>query len=136
MSTDQKSIRLVEFDHVTLIVKDVEASRKFYVDKLGMTEAKRPDFDFPGAWFQLGQSMIHVTLASDLAGAAGWGDRGVKSLSRGHHFAYVTEDFEEALSTIDALGIEIADGPKIRPDGARQVYIFDPDRHVVEICTR
>ena len=134
--SESRPIRLVEFDHVTLIVEDVEASRQFYVGKLGMKEAQRPDFDFPGAWFELGQTMIHVTLAGELAGAAGWADQGVKSLSRGHHFAYITDDFEEALAGIESQGIEIADGPKVRPDGARQVYVFDPDRHVIEICTR
>ncbi len=131
----QPTVPLKDFDHVTLIVKDVAASRDFYVNKLGFRDATRPDFDFPGAWFQLGSTMIHVTLESDLAGMAGWGDRNVVSVSRGHHFAYTTPDFESALTAIERLGIEIADGPKVRPDGARQVYIYDPDRHVLEICT-
>ena len=30
-------------------------------------------------------------------------------------------------------GIEIASGPQTRPDGIRQVYFYDPDRHVVEL---
>lgn len=136
MASDlQPIIQLTGFDHVTLIVEDVAASREFYVGKLGFRDATRPDFDFPGGWFQLGSTMIHVTLESDLAGLAGWGDRNVVSISRGHHIAYTTPDFESALAAIERLDIEIADGPKVRPDGARQVYIYDPDRHVIEICT-
>lgn len=125
---------LTSFDHVTLIVKSVESSRFFYVQLLGMTEAKRPDFDFPGAWFQLGASMIHVTQESELAGQSGWGDRQVKSVSRGHHLAYLTSDFDQAMRAIEQNQIAIGDGPKVRPDGARQVYIYDPDGHLIEIC--
>lgn len=128
------SMGLTSFDHVTLIVKSVERSRHFYVNLMGMVDATRPDFDFPGAWFQLGGTMIHVTQESDLAGLAGWGDRAVKSISRGHHVAYLTKDFDQALATLEIYQIPIADGPKVRPDGARQVYIYDPDRHVIEIC--
>ena len=126
---------LVGFDHLTLVVANVGNSRKFYVDQLGFEEAARPDFDFPGAWFKIGQSMIHVTESDELSGKAGWGDRSVGRASRGHHIAYLTSDFEQAVRAIEHYGIEIASGPQIRPDGANQVYIYDPDRHLVEICS-
>ena len=128
------SMGLISFDHTTLIVKDVRASRQFYVDFLEMTEAIRPAFDFPGAWFQLGSTMIHVTQEGELAGMAGWGDRKVVNVSRGHHLAYTTRDFDQALERIKQFNIAVGDGPKVRPDGARQVYIYDPDGHLIEIC--
>ena len=134
MQTEQ-SLAVTSFDHLTLIGDDLAATRKFYVDFLGMTESQRPDFDFPGAWFQIGAVQIHATCASDLAGLAGWGDRQVRSISRGHHFAFTVDNFEDALTAINNLGIEIGDGPKSRPDGAKQVYIYDPDGHLVEICS-
>lgn len=129
------SFDLIGFDHLTLVVASVENSRKFYVDQLGFTEVQRPAFSFPGAWFEIGQSMIHVTESDDLSGKAGWGDRAVTRTSRGHHFAYRTSNFEQALRAIDSHEIEIASGPQTRPDGANQVYIYDPDRHLVEICS-
>ncbi|MDB4481045.1 VOC family protein [bacterium] len=134
MQTD-KSLAVNSFDHITLIVDDLEATRKFYVDFLGMKESPRPDFDFPGAWFQIGSVQIHVTCSSELAGQAGWGDRQVKSISRGHHFAFTVDNFDDAMNAIHSLGLKIGDGPKSRPDGAKQVYIYDPDGHLVEICS-
>ncbi|MDE0937052.1 MAG: VOC family protein [Mariniblastus sp.] len=131
----EPSLRATALDHLTLIVADLEATRKFYVDFIGMTESQRPNFDFPGAWFQIGKIQIHVTCSGELAGLAGWGDRQVKSISRGHHFAFTVDDFDEAMETIDRLGIKVGDGPKCRPDGAKQVYIYDPDGHLVEICS-
>ncbi len=121
------------FDHITLIVSDLDATRNFYIDVLGMSEVTRPHFDFPGAWFGIGGVQIHATVSSELAGQAGWGDRQVKSFSRGHHFAFEVVDVNIAHEEINRLGIEVADGPKTRPDGALQLYVFDPDRHVVEL---
>ena len=122
-------------DHVTLVVANVEDSRKFYVDQLGFEDAPRPAFSFPGAWFKIGQTMIHVTESDELSGKAGWGDREVARTSRGHHFACRTSDFDQAIRAVEKHGIEIASGPQTRPDGAKQVYIYDPDRHLVEICS-
>ena len=126
---------LTGIDHVTLVVANVDDSRKFYVDQLGFEEAPRPAFNFPGAWFKIGQTMIHVTESDELSGKAGWGDRAVNRISRGHHFAFRTNDFDQAIRSIKKHGIEIASGPQTRPDGANQVYLYDPDRHLVEICS-
>ena len=130
---DPNPLQVQSFDHITLIVTDLESTREFYVDKLGMTEHPRPAFDFPGAWFGIGNIQIHATLESDLAGMAGWGDRKVKSISRGHHFAFEVPDVAAAAEAAKENGIKIGDGPKQRPDGASQVYLYDPDDHLVEL---
>ena len=129
-------LQVHSFDHITIIVADLEATRKFYVDLLGMAESPRPDFQFPGAWFGIGNFQIHATLASDLAGHAGWGDRQVKKTSRGHHFAFEVANLTAAFEEVKRLAIEVGDGPKTRPDGVRQLYILDPDRHVVELFSQ
>ena len=38
-------------DHVTIVVEDLERSRHFYCDVLGMRAIERPEFPFPGLWF-------------------------------------------------------------------------------------
>jgi catechol 2,3-dioxygenase-like lactoylglutathione lyase family enzyme len=133
MNQAENPLQVKAFDHITLVVADLDATRNFYVDVLGMTECERPDFDFPGAWFGVGKVQIHATTASELAGQAGWADRHVKSVSRGHHFAFEVQDLDRALQLVHRLGIAIGDGPKTRPDGARQLYIYDPDQHLVEL---
>src|SRR5713226_4004865 len=48
-------------DHAALLVKDVERSRRFYGQVLGMEEVSRPsNFKFPGAWFRKGRAEIHL----------------------------------------------------------------------------
>jgi catechol 2,3-dioxygenase-like lactoylglutathione lyase family enzyme len=59
-------MQLTDIQHVAIKTKDLEATNKFYTEILGMKLAKRPDFDFPGSWLQMGNTMIHT-----LAGYAG-----------------------------------------------------------------
>lgn len=131
--TAQPLLLTTHFDHITLIVADLEATRNFYLRLLGLTEVPRPGFDFAGAWFQSGQVQIHVTVSDERSGQPGWGDRQVTSISRGHHFAFGVADFQNTVSVLAREGISIADGPKVRPDGVEQLYIYDPDGHLVEL---
>lgn len=135
MSTPS-TIEVRSFDHVTLICVDLEATRKFYVDLLGMEEVKRPAFAFPGLWFQVGHVQIHATQQSPEAGQAGWGDRGVKIVARGHHFAFAVDDVAQSVEIARERGAPIASPLQQRPDGFRQAYLYDPDGHVVELVSR
>jgi glyoxylase I family protein len=130
------AIQATAFDHVTIVCADLEAARRFYVELLGMSETARPPFEFPGAWFQLGQVQIHATQQSRESGLAGWGDRGVKVIPRSHHFAFAVEDVSEALEALQERGVRVASPLQHRPDGFRQAYIYDPDGHVVEIVSK
>jgi len=128
-------ISVTSFDHVTIICADLEATRRFYVDVLGMIEVSRPAFGFPGLWFQVGNVQIHATQESPEAGKAGWGNQGGKVVSRGHHIAFVVDDVLEALEIVQIHGVRVASPLQQRPDGYKQVYLYDPDGHVVEIVS-
>ncbi|MCA9035987.1 MAG: VOC family protein, partial [Planctomycetaceae bacterium] len=118
-------IQVRYIDHVTLIVRDVQASRDFYVGLLGMQEVERPAFSFGGAWFQAGATLIHLIEEHDLSGPAGIPGDTVRS-SRNHHFAFEVDDAWQAAETLKSLGIPLVDDAKLRPDGAVQVFIADP----------
>jgi glyoxylase I family protein len=130
------ALGITAFDHVTLICADLEATRRFYVEMLGMAQVPRPAFPFPGLWFQTGHVQIHATQQSTEAGLAGWGDRGVKIIARGHHIAFAVDDVERALQIARAHGVRIASPLQQRPDGFKQAYLYDPDGHVVELVSR
>jgi catechol 2,3-dioxygenase-like lactoylglutathione lyase family enzyme len=134
--TAQPAINVTSFDHVTLICADLDATRRFYAGVLGMREVPRPAFKFPGLWFQSGNVQIHATQASPEAGKAGWADQGGTVTSRGHHIAFAVEDMARAQEIIIANGIRIASPLQQRPDGFKQLYVYDPDGHVVELVSR
>jgi catechol 2,3-dioxygenase-like lactoylglutathione lyase family enzyme len=117
--------RVIQLDHVALHVADVGTSVGFYRDALGLEPMPRPAFDFPGAWFQLGPNQeLHLI-----------GDRAdpVHSHNRGNHFAMLVDDVDYAEALLRERGVTILKR-NIRPDGAPQVFIRDPDGHVIEFC--
>jgi catechol 2,3-dioxygenase-like lactoylglutathione lyase family enzyme len=128
-------IKVRQIDHVTLVVRDIEASRRFYVDLLGMQNVPRPNFSFAGAWFQAGATLIHLIEQHEQSGPAGVGVSGQPKTSRNHHFAFEVDDAFAAAAALKKLGIPLIDDAKRRPDGAVQVFLADPDGHVVELCT-
>jgi catechol 2,3-dioxygenase-like lactoylglutathione lyase family enzyme len=129
------SIQATDFDHVTLICADLEATRRFYVDFIGMTEVPRPAFKFPGLWFELAGVLIHATQASPEAGQAGWADQGNTIVSRGHHIAFAVKNLSDTLKLVELHGVRIASPLQQRPDGFKQLYLYDPDGHVVELVS-
>ena len=121
-------------DHATLVVADLEKSRSFYAGLLGMTEVPRPDFGFPGLWFQAGATQIHLNIQSAEAGRAGVTYDATK-ITRALHIAFVVDDAMDAADVLREQGVEIIAGPRNRPDGAVQLYILDPDGHQIEITS-
>lgn len=126
-------INVKRIDHITLVVKDLENSRKFYVDLLGMQEVERPGFRFAGAWYQVGDAQIHLILEHPESGPARSDVPEECEISRTRHFAFEVADAHATADLLRGLEIEIVAGPKQRPDGPTQLYIFDPDRHLVEL---
>ncbi len=135
MTTTTVPVSVKGLDHVTLVVKDLQRSRSFYVDALGMREVARPGFSFAGSWFQAGQTQIHLILEHADSGPAGHAVAERSISSRNHHFAFEVEDARTAFERLQELGVPIASAPKERPDGAVQTFLFDPDGHVVELCS-
>ena len=123
-------------DHIALIVADVERSRQFYMQVLGMQEVPRPqNFDFPGAWMQMNNFQVHL-IGEDVEGRSKQVNPGYVAgeLAIGHatHVAFEVDDLEEAMRHLDTQGVEIVGGPRPRGDGVQQLYILDPDGYVVE----
>ena len=62
----------MRIQHVGLVVSDLERSRRFYADALGLEEVERPpNFMFEGTWFRFGENEIHLLLEADTTTRAG-----------------------------------------------------------------
>jgi catechol 2,3-dioxygenase-like lactoylglutathione lyase family enzyme len=116
-----------QLDHVAIHVADVERSCKFYSEVLGLDPLPRPAFDFPGAWFRLGATQeLHII---------GQRRQPVTSHNRGNHFALRVEAIESWEAHFKSIGFEYR-LKQVRPDGATQIFLTDPDGHFIELCTR
>lgn len=124
--------------HVSITVSDLERSKTFYSEVLGLPEIVRPPFDFPGAWYALGPHQhLHLIVHPNST------FRGNKPIDgRDNHFAIRVPSYQGALAHLRSLGYRedrTPDDPLrvvVSPHavaGFPQIYIIDPDHHVIEI---
>jgi glyoxylase I family protein len=123
--------------HVALTVSDLERSRTFYRDILRLREIERPPFNFPGAWFAVGESQhVHLIVHTNPTYREG---KGLDT--RDVHFAIRVDDYWATAEYLQSHGYSkdskdefqrIIISPQATA-GFPQMYIMDPDRHVIEI---
>src|SRR3954467_13125065 len=54
-------------NHFTVLTKDLDATRDFYIGILGLKEGYRPPLGFPGMWLYAGpQPVLHVVAGRPL----------------------------------------------------------------------
>lgn len=117
---------ILELNHVAIFVKDVEESVRFYQEVIGLEKIDRPAFDFPGAWFRIGQfQQLHlIGIRSN--------DIELNSNPRGNHFALRVKSYMEVEDLLKSKGAEYQP-PRKRPDGAVQIFLKDPDGYFIEL---
>ncbi|MGK3956191.1 VOC family protein [Arthrobacter sp. R4] len=129
--------RTMSMHHVCLVVSDIANTRDFYVGVLGFEEIHRPtDFVFHGAYFHNGDVEVHVVQES-VPGrltrhSPEWGGEELRT-GLCHHFAVMVDSFEPFLAAMRERGLERVGGPRVRDDYVEQIYIADPDGHVIEL---
>ena len=146
--------RVTAFDHATLVVADLGRTRAFYAGLLGMREVARPAFAYGGLWFAAGPAaagepdrpVLHVIEAhgpgTDRPAVGGGGsgppgvdDGGGPRSTRGPHLALRCDDPRAFEPPLEAAGVRFVRRAKLRPDGAAQVFVLDPDGHLLELCS-
>ncbi|SFI61993.1 VOC family protein [Thermoflavimicrobium dichotomicum] len=126
-------MRLSKIDHVSVAVTNIEKARDFYGRILGLQQIPRPDFNFPGIWYKLGDVMIHIIKTA----------REPKNVDRADisaqdaHLAFRVESVEELENIIKKLEDEEIPWYELEnaPSGLRQLFFKDPDGHMIEIVT-
>lgn len=112
-------MELTRIAHVALPVVDLDATRRFYGDVLGLPEAKRANFGFPGYWFQLGEQQVHVFPIERI-------DPGASQ-----HFAIEVADVEAVAGELEAAGVTVRRSNHVVGAG-HQVFVADPSGHQIE----
>jgi len=112
--------------HVSLCVTEMTKARRFYGEILGLPEIERPDFGFPGAWYQAGEIQLHLIVAPT---GVDVGARPAKISPVAGHLAFEIEDYEKVREALAARGIELVGlGAQVG-----QMFVQDPDGNVIEL---
>ena len=111
-------------NHFTALSDDLDATRKFYGEMLGLVEGPRPPFKFPGIWFYAGERpILHIISGRPLpADPAGVID----------HMAFTARDLPATAAKLKERGIAY-DLRRLAGGTQWQLFCRDPHGAMVEL---
>jgi catechol 2,3-dioxygenase-like lactoylglutathione lyase family enzyme len=132
-------------EHVLVLSDDIDATREFYGDVVGLRTGPRPPLEFPGHWLyavENGPACLHVadrvaylTHAAGLGlGAGPGGSTGAQpdaTATTVDHIAFDADDYDEVEQRIARAGLRVVHNQV--PGGPRQSFVTDPNGVLVEI---
>jgi len=112
-------------DHVNIRTADLAATKRLFVDVLGLTEGWRPPFPFPGAWLYAGEKdVVHLVAVAHPANPS--------DASSLDHFAFDISDYDEILLRVKGTGLPFRE--TLTPGtSVRQIFVRDPNGVTVEL---
>jgi catechol 2,3-dioxygenase-like lactoylglutathione lyase family enzyme len=128
---------LTKLEHYLVISDDIEATRRFYCDALGMRLGFRPELEFEGYWLYVGDvPCIHVaervSYARYLHGMGIPMSSGEPGSGMVDHLAFNGTGFDDMLDRLRRLGIE-AHANDVAEIGLRQLFLLDPSGIKIEL---
>ena len=129
-------------EHVLVLCDDIEATREFYCQVVGLSVGDRPPLAFPGYWLYAGggsaSACLHIAeRASYSAHASSLGldvpehDPGVGPID---HVAFSARDWHGVVERLERAGVRAVSNTV--PGGLRQLFFEDPNGVRVEISVR
>ena len=110
-------------NHFNVLTDDVDATRRFYVGILGVTEGSRPPFRFGGLWLYAGgRPILHVSAAKLPKERAGVID----------HIAFSSTGLKATVANLKAHGIDYSLMQQVGT-GIWQIFCHDPMGAKVEL---
>jgi catechol 2,3-dioxygenase-like lactoylglutathione lyase family enzyme len=110
-------------NHFNVLTDDVEATRRFYCDVLGLTKGERPPFSFDGLWLYAGgRPILHVSkraLSTERVGVI-------------DHIAFTATDLRATVRKLDADSVRYSVSRQVGT-GIWQLFCHDPMGARVEL---
>jgi catechol 2,3-dioxygenase-like lactoylglutathione lyase family enzyme len=114
------TLSVTQIDHVSVLITNLERSRRFYRDVLGLKEIAKPrTFDFAVLWFDLGNQQLHLLLKDQ------------PDMRSPRHFALRVRDAQAARAHFAAHGIPTQETTPIPL--CDRFFVADPDGNRIEV---
>jgi catechol 2,3-dioxygenase-like lactoylglutathione lyase family enzyme len=116
------TLKVTAIDHVVLHVRDLEASRKFYVDLLGFKVAHESSWQSFLSCGSQQVALFQMPEGSDIHAG-----------SEMNHMALRLQagEYEEVKAILEGAGVAVHG----RPGDDRCIYFDDPDGHHLQVLT-
>jgi catechol 2,3-dioxygenase-like lactoylglutathione lyase family enzyme len=118
-------VPLKNLNHLLVLAQDLEATRDFYADVLGLEVGPRPSFKSPGYWLYLGdQAVVHLANKDSDSETTGTGPI--------DHVAFEATGLKEMIARLEELAISVRHH-KVPDLDLHQVFIHDPNGVKIEL---
>jgi catechol 2,3-dioxygenase-like lactoylglutathione lyase family enzyme len=120
-------------EHVLVLTDDLERTRDFYCEMVGLHVGERPPLEFPGYWLYAGTTpCLHI--AERQAYRAHAARLGMAAEGPVDHIAFTGRDYEQVSRRLESGAVAAIRNTV--PGGPRQLFIEDPNGVRVEINVR
>ena len=117
---------LDSLDHITIITKSLEETKKFYINILGMEiDSNRPPFNFDGAWLSINKRpVVHIVVKEE--------HKNNIDNPTLDHVAFRANNIENIKNKLNLLNISYDE--RITPDNkVHQIFTVDPNGIKIEL---
>jgi lactoylglutathione lyase len=116
-------------DHTAILVSDLEQSKEFYLDGIGLEPSREFEFQGRTNYYVTGETDSEIQLVFDPSVDEAPAPEGIV------HIALVVDDVERAVQRIvEATGCPVKTEPTtVSQANAHVAFIEDPDGYVIEL---
>jgi catechol 2,3-dioxygenase-like lactoylglutathione lyase family enzyme len=119
--------------HVAIKTADLQATRRFYIDVLGLVDAQRPDFGYPGAWLACphpgGGAIIHIYAGGPALGPEGLAPSGSAAID---HLSLSCSGYADYRERFIAHGLDWREF-LVPGTSLWQLFVYDPSGVQLEL---
>jgi len=130
---------LAHIEHCLVVADDIDQTRDWYCDVLGMVEGPHPDFGFPVHWLYLnGRDVVHISQSAEHAGEDQKRYLGRTSGDTGSgtgaidHIAFRATGLKAMLAHLRLRGIEFSER-RASDQALYQLFLHDPNGIKLEL---
>jgi catechol 2,3-dioxygenase-like lactoylglutathione lyase family enzyme len=119
--------------HVAIKTNDLDATVRFYCDVIGLAEANRPDFGYPGAWLACptpgGDAIVHIYAGGPALGEDGRTPSGTAAID---HISLIAIGYHDYVARFKKHGLDwrefVVPGTTLW-----QLFVYDPSGVQLEL---
>jgi len=129
---------LSHIEHFLLQTGDMEKTREWYVNVLGMRVGPSPDFKFPVFWLYLGdKDVVHVTeggakVSENRKRYVGQESQATQGSGAIDHLAFRATGLRDMMAHLKSLGVDFKQR-QVDDQGLYQLFMFDPNGIKIEL---
>lgn len=129
---------LSHIEHFLLQTADMEKTRQWYVNVLGMRVGPNPDFKFPVFWLYLGdRDVVHVTeggakVSENRKRYVGQESQATTGSGAVDHIAFRATGLRPMIAHLESLGVDFKQR-QVDDQGLYQLFMFDPNGVKIEL---